>query len=308
MFGSNASNSTYRPAPLSLESILRGGSSSSIPVQQNPQPVVQNNVEPPVIQEQPVVQPEPIQPTPVQEPIQPIQVQQPVQPIQVQQPVQPVQEPMQQSVPTQVQQPVQPAQEPMQQSDNPFNFASYSKPLVTQNFAAPAQEPQPAPQTTENKMEEVPNKTPTNRESKIIGRVIRKAEDKCIIQGNEEIIDVGTELYHNGEKVGEVVDIFGQITQPFYVVAANLEVNDVVCIMVEKDWKGIDVNTISRYGTDASGMNDMELPEDEREFSDDEEERMAKRMRRTKKTTTEYVIPPNPQIPQSNGMDEVSFD
>ncbi|KAL7714942.1 hypothetical protein QTN25_007664 [Entamoeba marina] len=132
--------------------------------------------------------------------------------------------------------------------------------------------------TVENSMKE----ESINTSYRTIGIVSKNVENKSIIQGGNEVIDFGTQLFCNGNLVGVVNDVFGQITSPYYVIDGIIPIGSEICVEDKRDIF-VDINKVNTYGTDASGVNDMELPEDEREFSDDEEERIFKRKKKMKK-------------------------
>ena len=116
---------------------------------------------------------------------------------------------------------------------------------------------------------------------KKLGFVVNQVEGKAIIQGGGDIVDNGTVLYDKENKeIGIIEDVFGQITAPFYVISTAIPVGEDVFVLVKTN-TFVDVNSISRYGSDATGVDDVELGEDERsDFSDDEQERLWKQKRK----------------------------
>ena len=116
---------------------------------------------------------------------------------------------------------------------------------------------------------------------KKLGFVINHVEGKTIIQGGGDIVENGTMLYDKENKELSVVeDVFGQITDPFYVISSIVPLGEDVFVMVKSN-TFVDVNTISRYGSDATGVDDIEIDENDRsDFSDDEQERLWKQKRK----------------------------
>ncbi|BFU20335.1 NAF1 domain containing protein [Entamoeba histolytica HM-1:IMSS-B] len=103
---------------------------------------------------------------------------------------------------------------------------------------------------------------------KKVGTVVKIVEGKSLVQGGYGVINNGTILYsQDKEFLGQVDDIFGQITDPFYIFDGTTDIGqDVYVEDVQKNF--VNVDEVSRKGTDRE-EGDGEPPE----FSDDEEER-----------------------------------
>ncbi|ELP93257.1 hypothetical protein EIN_056320 [Entamoeba invadens IP1] len=108
--------------------------------------------------------------------------------------------------------------------------------------------------------------TPTqNTTSERLGVVVNYSEGNTIVKGGDDIVDINTPLFNKeGQQIGVVADIFGQVVAPLYAVKEPIPIGTEVYVQ-KVQTHFIDVNTISRKGTDGD--------DDDPEFSDDEEEK-----------------------------------
>ena len=114
----------------------------------------------------------------------------------------------------------------------------------------------------------------------VVARVEQIVEGSVIARAVGDVVDINTPVFHGGERVGTVVDIFGRVNQPYYRVDGAAEVGWELSVS-ELHVSFVDMARVDQKGTDKTDANDLEASEPE--FSDDEEERRWKKSKKLQK-------------------------
>lgn len=105
-------------------------------------------------------------------------------------------------------------------------------------------------------------------------------------------LDIDSVLFlDNGKKaLGQVFDVIGQVSTPIYcirfnrhedIVSKNITVGSKVFCAPRTEYANfVIISKIMGKGSDASWKNDVEIPDNMIEYSDDEEERSARRQKK----------------------------
>ncbi|XP_070490696.1 H/ACA ribonucleoprotein complex non-core subunit NAF1 [Chironomus tepperi] len=105
-------------------------------------------------------------------------------------------------------------------------------------------------------------------------------------------LDIDSVLFlDNGKKaLGQIFDVIGQVSTPIYcirfnthedIVSKNITVGSKVFCAPRTEYANfVIISKIMGKGSDASWKNDIEIPENMIEYSDDEEERSARRQKK----------------------------
>ncbi|CAG8550227.1 12318_t:CDS:2 [Dentiscutata heterogama] len=145
---------------------------------------------------------------------------------------------------------------------------------------------------------------------KLIGTILHIVENYVVIKsinsGENQVLDSDTVLLLEGPEVfGTIFETIGPVSQPLYVVRFNNE-NE---FNKEKTVEGANVYAADGYihyafpdqirqfkGCDASNINDEEVDENERDFSDDEQEIRHKKTLRQENTMEHGELENSKQI------------
>ncbi|KAI8908999.1 Gar1/Naf1 RNA binding region-domain-containing protein [Gorgonomyces haynaldii] len=142
-----------------------------------------------------------------------------------------------------------------------------------------------------------------------IGHVLHMVENTVVIgsleSGENKVLDADTILLLQDRRpFGRIFDVFGPVTRPLYSVLFNnveemgeyqLRVGQEI-FYIHNLAKIVMTQPLKRMkGTDASNINDEELPPEEQEFSDDEMEAQFKKKKNDKKKQKRDPKPERPE-------------
>lgn len=145
-----------------------------------------------------------------------------------------------------------------------------------------------------------------------IGTVTSIVDQLVLVEGYQHSapLDIDSVLFLDcGKKaLGKVFDVIGQVSAPIYcirfnshedIVAKNINTGDKVFCAPRTEYSSFVILTnIMGRGSDASWKNDVEVPNNMIEYSDDEEERKARRPNRKSQNTQERpVMAPRRRLP-----------
>ncbi|KRZ16677.1 H/ACA ribonucleoprotein complex non-core subunit NAF1 [Trichinella zimbabwensis] len=144
------------------------------------------------------------------------------------------------------------------------------------------------------KIERLSIKAYNNVELVELGEIKSVFEKMIIINSNENVppLAENTVVFNDSRKsVGEIFEVFGPVKRPMYIIRYNgkseieeLNLKEKMKLYYVDDeafTNKIIPHDLIAKGSDASWMHNHEVPEDERDFSDDEQERKWKLSMRT---------------------------
>lgn len=127
-------------------------------------------------------------------------------------------------------------------------------------------------------------------------------------------LDIDSVLFldHGKKALGKVFDVIGQVSTPIYcirfnshedIVSKSIKISDKVYCAPRTEYASfVIVTNIMGKGSDASWKNDVEVPENMIEYSDDEEERKSRKSNKRNNPNQErpIAVPRRRAPPQSN--------